>query len=478
MSTHTKPLDEKELDFFIANNMNVLFTGWHGVGKTAMIKAAAERNNLDGKWRYFSAATMDPWVDFVGIPKERVGEDGESYIELVRPKGFHNDTVELIVLDELNRAKAKVRNAVMELIQFKAINGVKYHNLRMVWAAINPEDPDDPDSDLSYDVEALDPAQKDRFQIHIEIPYLPSPKYFKKNHGESGTGAVEWWNGLPQEQKMMVSPRRLEYAIEYHALGGDIRRVLSQKELNIQQLRTRLSVGSVAVKLENLFTDDNVAETAKAFSNINFATDALIEILKKKKYVKRFIEHIPKDMVSKEITENDGAQLRLIADNAPDDFLRPILASLVASGELKRPLENDIKKIATERGMDLTSEKEFLTAIEEGIQIASTTRGNRYNALHAVSGKFNMNADLDAYEQCIHFLSMIVYHTDDGPLKVKNKPFYQLGSSIIQRVDQCVAKFSTTSMEIWENTVSKKIPDEKRVARITEFLQMFMDAKV
>ena len=42
------------------------------------------------------------------------------------------------IFDELNRAKPKVRNAVMELIQFRSINGIKFNNLRMIWAAINP----------------------------------------------------------------------------------------------------------------------------------------------------------------------------------------------------------------------------------------------------------------------------------------------------------------------------------------------------
>jgi len=54
-------LDYK-LDNWIKYNQNVLMIGKHGVGKTALIKKAFERNGL--KWRYFSAATMDPWTEF------------------------------------------------------------------------------------------------------------------------------------------------------------------------------------------------------------------------------------------------------------------------------------------------------------------------------------------------------------------------------------------------------------------------------
>ena len=154
--------NDKKLDFWIQNNSNVLFIGKHGVGKTAMVKDAFDRNGLN--FRYFSASTMDPWVDFVGVPREKTEnkvpeelkiikelaaispqialewiqtnwkmseqsaksildhslnrEDGKSSLELVRPSSF-NDDVEALFFDEFNRSPKKVRNAVMELLQFK-----------------------------------------------------------------------------------------------------------------------------------------------------------------------------------------------------------------------------------------------------------------------------------------------------------------------------------------------------------------------
>ncbi len=70
-------IDDHKLDFWIQQNMNVLFSGKHGVGKTTMVIDAFNRNSL--KWMYFSAATMDPWVDFIGVPKEMKDEQG-SYL--------------------------------------------------------------------------------------------------------------------------------------------------------------------------------------------------------------------------------------------------------------------------------------------------------------------------------------------------------------------------------------------------------------
>jgi hypothetical protein len=80
-------LRDEKLDFWLKNGFNVLFVGKHGVGKTAMIKECFTRNGLvlGETFLYFSAATLDPWVDLVGVPKERVSEDGTPYLDLVRP---------------------------------------------------------------------------------------------------------------------------------------------------------------------------------------------------------------------------------------------------------------------------------------------------------------------------------------------------------------------------------------------------------
>ncbi|HRZ84262.1 MAG TPA: hypothetical protein P5069_17565 [Candidatus Hydrogenedentes bacterium] len=39
---------EEKLDFWIKNNLNVLFIGKHGVGKTSMVKDAYDRNDWQG----------------------------------------------------------------------------------------------------------------------------------------------------------------------------------------------------------------------------------------------------------------------------------------------------------------------------------------------------------------------------------------------------------------------------------------------
>jgi hypothetical protein len=274
---------DANIDFFIKNNLNVLFRGRHGTGKTARVLEAFKKHNL--KYQYFSASTMDPWVDFIGIPKEK--QDGDkAYLELVRPKHFQEDDVEAIFLDEYNRAPKKVRNAVMELIQFKSINGKKFNNLKIVWAAINPEE----DGDDKYDVEALDPAQIDRFHALIEVPFKPELKYFKNKYDEmTATAACTWWSELDPKLQKAVSPRRLDYAVEVYTKGGDIRFVLANDGLNINKLITELQNGPISANLKKLY-DANDVTNAKTFLQAeNNYSASTPYILKKKEYTNFFV---------------------------------------------------------------------------------------------------------------------------------------------------------------------------------------------
>lgn len=241
-------------------NQNVLLSGKHGIGKTAVIKEIFTEK-FGNDWLYFSAATMDPWVDFVGIPRETKDEHGH-YVELVRPKYFRDDSVKAIFFDEFNRAPKKVKNAVMELIQFKSINGKKFNNLQVIWAAINPDDAQE-----TYDVERIDPAQLDRFQIKIDIPYLPDVDYFSKKFGRSGELAIKWWKGLTGENRELVSPRRLEYAIELIQAGFPIAENVIDAKCNPSELLRFLNETDISSLLGKAIKANDVAKIRELLQN-------------------------------------------------------------------------------------------------------------------------------------------------------------------------------------------------------------------
>jgi hypothetical protein len=273
---------EKKLVQYLKLGKNVLLEGKHGTGKTSLIQKVFQENCKN--WLYFSGSTLDPWVDFVGIPKE-IKKNGESVLSFVLPEKMTDDSIEAIFIDEYNRSHKKIRNATMELIQFKSINGRKFPNLKVVWGAINPSD----DEDESYDVETLDPAQSDRFQIHIKIPYIPDFQYFENKFGKKmAIAAIEWWDGLPKEARQLVSPRRLDYALEIYNEGGDIYDVLDEKS-NPTKLLVTLQVGSLVLKVKELFDSKNGKETKKFFLSENNFQGALPILKKNKEYLQFFL---------------------------------------------------------------------------------------------------------------------------------------------------------------------------------------------
>lgn len=360
-------LKPEHFEFWIRNNYNVLFVGKHGVGKTSLVKSAFELAGLN--WKYFSASTMDPWVDFIGVPKEKV-EDGVSFLDLVRPRELEEDTLEAIFLDEFNRSHKKVRNAALELIQFKSINGKKFNKLRMIWAAINPED----DEGEEYDVEKLDPAQADRFHVKVEIPYKPSRAYFTAKYGrENSAAACEWWNQLPKEIKNQVSPRRLDYALETFNLNGDLSYVLPSSS-NIGKLVYSLNEGPILEKLNDLCSGKgNPEEFFKVENNYAAAIEA---ILKKDKYKRALLPHVEKEKLSSllpkhykymiEASDDSEKIKEIIQDTINADSNKSFTKKLLR--EIKRQKRNDVFGMNVKVANSMTNtyhRKKFFDQIKE-----------------------------------------------------------------------------------------------------------------
>ena len=200
-------------DALFAEGYNVLLIGLHGTGKTESIKQMAERNNL--KMKYFSCSTLDPFTDLVGVPvpTDLLDADGnptgEQYLKMVRPHDV--DDADIIFFDELNRADAKTLNAVFEIIQFRSINGDPLPNLKACWGAINPPDED-------YDVDRLDTALLDRFDLYVNIDPKPSVSYMSQFIAPQYAQVLyHWWNdhfieirkGVRDSKVDYISPRRL-----------------------------------------------------------------------------------------------------------------------------------------------------------------------------------------------------------------------------------------------------------------------------
>jgi len=365
-----------KLRFFLRKKKNVIIRGKHGCGKTSCVIKAFEEEGI--RYRAYSAATMDPWVDFIGVPRAVPNGDGamqrgcqhpidpkqslpfciqcgaalfvpvsnELVLELARPAEWAHNEVQAIFFDEYNRSAKKIRNAVMELIQFKSINGRKFPNLQVVWAAVNPDD----DETLEYDVETIDPAQLDRFHVQLDMPYKPDRKYFRDKFGnEVADASVAWWGGIPVEIQNKVSPRRLDYALEIWKDGGHLEDALPM-QANVSALRDALKTTPVMETLRKLFSDIKEAKEAIAAGNTPkvlletseeqakiFLADennySLVsnDICKKPVMISMFVPLMPEEKIASLIHNDTMVRNYFMRNLDASTVVREVMESIVAS---------------------------------------------------------------------------------------------------------------------------------------------------
>jgi hypothetical protein len=189
----------QKLKTYAEHQLNVMLIGSHGIGKSTIVKTIAEE--LGMRFKYYSSSTLDPFADLVGIPTP---DKEAEVLKFYRPKDL--EEAEFVFFDELNRAHPRVLNAVLEIVQFKSVNGYKLPNLKMVWSAINPPGDD-------YQVEELDPALIDRFHIYIKMKPEINLDYLKTKMRPEVAGMLkDWWeNQCDKEQQRLLTPRRIEY---------------------------------------------------------------------------------------------------------------------------------------------------------------------------------------------------------------------------------------------------------------------------
>lgn len=207
----------KELLALAKFKLNVLLIGDHGIGKTEIMKQICVY--MGWKYIYFSASTLDPYCDLVGIPSPEFDKElGKKMLKYIRDHRLED--AKIIILDELNRSFPKVRNACFELIQFKALQGVPLPELELVWAGCN-----NPDTEMNYAVEEMDPALMDRFNCYVKMEANPIAEVYasKGIPLHKAKAAIAWWQVLKTNAKRYVTPRRVEYMLDLHMKGVDLK---------------------------------------------------------------------------------------------------------------------------------------------------------------------------------------------------------------------------------------------------------------
>lgn len=478
-------IDPNLLDWWYTHSYNILFVGKHGVGKTSLIKSCFERNNLilNDTYLYFSASTLDPWVDLIGIPKEVKDENGRMYLDLIRPKNLYDAKIEAIFFDEYNRSPKKVRNAIMELIQFKSINGFKFPNLRVVWAAINPDD-----NEL-YDVEPIDPAQQDRFHVTKQLPYDCDDEFFLSEYGDDlALPAIEWWRELPEDQKNLVSPRRLQYVLDTYRLNGDVSQIIPESS-NIKKLISALKCGSIEKKLKNLFDKNDTTESKIFFSNDNNVNSSLKYIINKSEYMEKFVHLFPKEIIMQLLTKNQSI-LRFVVNKEnieKFDTFKSVTRSILSSKSnnqlrntvIKEFAQNEDKKILfyeTKLRRSKNGFSDILSAIHSTMLFDKEDKIKKYSFLVK-----NLIEDI-TYDEALSiliFCSRLLCHNSSKIaefdilwypniievinflfLTIENSVKYQARKSITEDLIEHISKFNTDADDLIKKLQEITIWDE------------------
>lgn len=250
----------------------------------------------------------------------------------------------------------KIRNATMELIQFGTINGMRLcpaDKWYGVWVAINPDSNGD---EGDYDTDRLDRAQKDRFQVQYKIPYECDTDYFVSKYGErNGKAAVDYWNGLTVEAKRLLSPRRLDFAMEMWQRDGDIRHVIPQ-ECNPKSLSRILTAGPIGAKLARLYEDDLRDEAKAMLAEENAYNYSIKAILDNRKFMEFFLPCMPAEKLASLIAE-ERAVCNFVMEAVVKNPNNPMTASLreIAKADTNKKVAEKLRIILDKAGMPTAS---------------------------------------------------------------------------------------------------------------------------
>lgn len=178
----------------------LIFWGHAGVGKSEICEQVAEELNIN-----FVATNLSTLEapDLQGLPV--IQNNTTTY---ARPGLLPSGERGIWLLDEINRAPLEIRQALMQLLTTRTVNGHKLGDGWLIVAAGNLSD-----DQQQYSVDELDPALEDRFAHYRLVPKMDTVvKYLKNKHGVEHLG-VRWLmsdNGIVSVSGRGASPRSFD----------------------------------------------------------------------------------------------------------------------------------------------------------------------------------------------------------------------------------------------------------------------------
>lgn len=140
----------------------VCIWGRHGIGKTEIVTAVAERQGY--RFAYIAPAQFEEMGDLVGMPRVVEGEDGRFTTTFAPPDWVPSEPGPgILLIDDVNRADDRILRGIMQLLQNYELVSWK---LPPDWHIVLTANPDGGD----YSVTPMDDAMVTRM-LHVGLEF-------------------------------------------------------------------------------------------------------------------------------------------------------------------------------------------------------------------------------------------------------------------------------------------------------------------
>lgn len=283
-----------------------LIIGESGIGKTALAKKLANKNNfklvvIDGNLLKEGEIGGLPTIEsYKSIDSNGNFQEKKATIYAVHTKlkeideEILNGNKVLLFIDEINRCEHTVQQELMNLILNREINGYKLHNDVKILAAMNPSNKHGEDFD--YQVVDMDAAQENRFVwLNMENDYIDWISWAIEFGIE--TEVIEFISTFPEylqkinEEDVRATPR------SYERISKTLKLYKEKKEIIPRAVFLNVIKGNVGRVIAEEFISfiESNHEALISFEKVfcrNYIDEEVIEIIKKETHTRLYLTAI------------------------------------------------------------------------------------------------------------------------------------------------------------------------------------------
>lgn len=283
-----------------------LIIGESGIGKTALAKKLANKNNfklvvIDGNLLKEGEIGGLPTIEsYKSIDSNGNFQEKKATIYAVHTKlkeideEILNGNKVLLFIDEINRCEHTVQQELMNLILNREINGYKLHNDVKILAAMNPSNKYGEDFD--YQVVDMDAAQENRFVwLNMESDYIDWISWAIEFGIE--TEVIEFISTFPEylqkinEEDVRATPR------SYERISKTLKLYKEKKESIPRAVFLNVIKGNVGRVIAEEFVSfiESNHEALISFEKVfcgNYIDQEVIEIIKKETHTRLYLTAI------------------------------------------------------------------------------------------------------------------------------------------------------------------------------------------